>query len=157
MFVAEKVLLPLVISLTANPESKVHGANRGAIWGRQDPGGPHVGPMNFAICEHIEAAWPIYMRQWTRPSLVQIMACRLSATNHYLNHCLLLVGTLGTLQWNVNGNLKVFIQGHSNKKSSANRRPSCLGTQCANRDERIPSESRAWISICISRQRYYGM
>ena len=21
------------------------------IWGRQDPGGPHVGPMNFAICE----------------------------------------------------------------------------------------------------------
>ena len=23
----------------------------GPIWGRQDPGGPHVGPMNFAICE----------------------------------------------------------------------------------------------------------
>ena len=21
----------------------------GPIWGRQDPGGPHVGPMNFAI------------------------------------------------------------------------------------------------------------
>ena len=32
-----------------NPESKVHGANMGSIWGRQDPGGPHVGPMNFAI------------------------------------------------------------------------------------------------------------
>ena len=31
------------------PDSKVHGANMGAIWGRQDPGGPHVGPMNFAI------------------------------------------------------------------------------------------------------------
>ena len=29
--------------------SKVHGANMGPIWGRQDPGGPHVGPMNFAI------------------------------------------------------------------------------------------------------------
>ena len=27
----------------------VHGANMGPIWGRQDPGGPHVGPMNFAI------------------------------------------------------------------------------------------------------------
>ena len=26
-----------------------HGANMGPIWGRQDPGGPHVGPMNFAI------------------------------------------------------------------------------------------------------------
>ena len=31
------------------PESKVHGANMGPIWGRQDPGGPHVGPVNFAI------------------------------------------------------------------------------------------------------------
>ena len=34
-----------------NPDSKVHGANMGPIWGRQDPGGPHVGPMNFAIWE----------------------------------------------------------------------------------------------------------
>ena len=32
-----------------NPDSKVHGANMGLIWGRQDPGGPHVGPMNIAI------------------------------------------------------------------------------------------------------------
>ena len=31
------------------PDSKVHGANMGPIWGRQDPGGPHVGPINFAI------------------------------------------------------------------------------------------------------------
>ena len=30
-------------------DSKVHGANMGPILGRQDPGGPHVGPMNFAI------------------------------------------------------------------------------------------------------------
>ena len=27
----------------------VHGANMGPIWGRQDPGGPHFRPMNFAI------------------------------------------------------------------------------------------------------------
>ena len=33
------------------PDSKVHGANMGPIWGRQDPGGPHVGPINFAIWE----------------------------------------------------------------------------------------------------------
>ena len=32
-----------------SPDSKVHWANIGPIWGRQDPGGPHVGPMNFAI------------------------------------------------------------------------------------------------------------
>ena len=31
------------------PDSKVHGANMGPILGRQDPGGPHVGPMNFVI------------------------------------------------------------------------------------------------------------
>ena len=31
------------------PDSKVHGANMGPIWGQPDPGGPHVGPMNFAI------------------------------------------------------------------------------------------------------------
>ena len=31
------------------PDSKVHGANMGLIWVRQDPGGPHVGPMNLAI------------------------------------------------------------------------------------------------------------
>ena len=31
------------------PDSKVHGANMGPIWGWQDPGGPHVGPINFAI------------------------------------------------------------------------------------------------------------
>ena len=31
------------------PDSKVHEANMGPIWGRQDPDGPHVGPMNFAI------------------------------------------------------------------------------------------------------------
>ena len=40
------------------PDSMVHRANMGPIWGRQDPGGPHgglmcdephVGLMNFAI------------------------------------------------------------------------------------------------------------
>ena len=31
------------------PDNKVHGASMGPIRGRQDPGGPHVGPINFAI------------------------------------------------------------------------------------------------------------
>ena len=42
------------------PDSKVHGANMGPIWGRQDLGGPHVGPMNFAIwveCVPKQAKW----------------------------------------------------------------------------------------------------
>ena len=36
-----------------DPDSKAHGANMGPNWGRQDPGGFQVGPMNFAI-------WVIY-------------------------------------------------------------------------------------------------
>ena len=35
------------------PDSKVHWANMGPIWGRQDPGGPHVGPMNIAIWDSL--------------------------------------------------------------------------------------------------------
>ena len=36
------------------PDSKVHEANMGPIWGRQDAGGPHVGPVNFPI-------WGLYI------------------------------------------------------------------------------------------------
>ena len=32
-------------------DSKVHEANMGPFWGRQDLGGPHVGPMNLVICD----------------------------------------------------------------------------------------------------------
>ena len=51
----QRVLLAIVhLFVAIRPESKLHGANMGPIWGRQDPGGPHVGPMNFAI-------WAIYL------------------------------------------------------------------------------------------------
>ena len=41
--------------LTSNhiPDNKIHGANMGPIWGQQDPGGPHVGPVNFVIWDSI--------------------------------------------------------------------------------------------------------
>ena len=42
-----------------NPDSKVHGANMGPICGRQDPGGPHVGPLNFVIWE-AKSNWEIF-------------------------------------------------------------------------------------------------
>ena len=44
--------------LWTNINSKAHWANMGPIWGRQDPGGPHVGPMNFAV-------WEFYMVLYT--------------------------------------------------------------------------------------------
>ena len=36
---------------STNPDSKLHGADMGPIWVRQGPGGPHVGPINFAFWE----------------------------------------------------------------------------------------------------------
>ena len=43
------------------PESKVYGAYMGPTWGRQDPGGPHVGPMNLAIWD--SKWWLMYYYQ----------------------------------------------------------------------------------------------
>ena len=45
------------LTVLSDPDSKVHGANMGPIWGRQDPGGSHVGPMNFAI-------WGVCILRW---------------------------------------------------------------------------------------------
>ena len=41
-------------------DNEVHGANMRPIWGRQDPGGPHVGPMNFAIWTSVS----VYVCVW---------------------------------------------------------------------------------------------
>ena len=48
----------VVPTLQYTQDSKVHGANIGPIWGQQDPGGPHVGPMNLAIWDykHLDAS-----------------------------------------------------------------------------------------------------
>ena len=42
-----------VAALSQLPDSKVHGANMGPIWVLSAPDGPHGGPMNLAIREHI--------------------------------------------------------------------------------------------------------
>ena len=34
-----------------NPDSKIHAAYMGPVWGRQNPGGPYVDPMNLHIRE----------------------------------------------------------------------------------------------------------
>ena len=41
------------------PDSKVHEAYIGPTWGRQDPGGPHFGPMNLAVMDHTRARFTI--------------------------------------------------------------------------------------------------
>ena len=44
------------------PDSKVHGANMGPILDPQEPGGPHVGLMNFAVRGNISAT--LYTGVW---------------------------------------------------------------------------------------------
>ena len=63
------------MNLNVFPDSKVHGANMGPIWGRQDPGGPHVGPMNFAI--------------W-----VALMVNDLHAIGNYVEYIAIMISTL---------------------------------------------------------------
>ena len=43
------------------PDSKAYGAKMRPICGRQDPGGPHVGPMNFAIWVCIMRMGQLYL------------------------------------------------------------------------------------------------
>ena len=57
--------------ITAYPDRKVHGANMGPIWGRQDPSGPHVGPMNLAIW----ARAFFVRRQQVRSRIGRILRC----------------------------------------------------------------------------------
>ena len=52
----------------SSPDNKVNWVNMGHISGRQDPGGPHVGPMNFAIWEvfvfHEGSQLPVPSQWW---------------------------------------------------------------------------------------------
>ena len=57
----------------AYPDSKIRKAYMGPTWGRQDTGGPHVGPMNLAI----GVAMDICVGELGQHCLVMVMACRL--------------------------------------------------------------------------------
>ena len=70
-----------------------------------------------------------YMCRQPRPSLVQIMACRLAGPSHYLNQCLNIVNwTLGNkLQWNFNRNWNIFIQENALENVVCRWQAFCLG------------------------------
>ena len=56
------------------PDITVHRANVGPIWGRQEPGGPHDGPMNFAIWEGMGDTWqsvPVHPNPLLRSSNIR--------------------------------------------------------------------------------------
>ena len=73
------------VILVTLPDSKVHEANMGPIWGRQDPGGPHVGPMNFAI--------------WAGPWLGYKVVWYDENSKSYLSLCTYL--TCGNMKWSI--------------------------------------------------------
>ena len=56
------LIIKIWVRSNLNYDSKVYGANMGPIWGQQDPVGPQVGPMNFAIWVTIkhELLWKYY-------------------------------------------------------------------------------------------------
>ena len=68
-------------SEVTHPDSKVRGANVGPIWGRQDPGGPHVDPMNLAIWALANCSRDICLEIF-----IQAMHLKLSASNGLINH-----------------------------------------------------------------------
>ena len=55
------------------PDSWVQGANIGLIWCRQDTGGPHVGPMNFAIWVVSECMLWLPNKLWIRQ--IDVFSC----------------------------------------------------------------------------------
>ena len=60
-----------LIQIHLIPNSKIHGANMEPIWGRQDPGGPHVGPMSLVIWDDSLSYPYARERQW-RESVVDV-------------------------------------------------------------------------------------
>ena len=107
----------------------------GPIWGRQDPDGPHVGPMNFAIwaihwrnsLQCLPPPSAAYMRRWTGVALVQIMAWHRTGDKPLpapvLIHWTLDLGNKH--RWNSYRNTKVFI--HKKAFEYAKWLPFCPG------------------------------
>ena len=54
------------------PDSKVYGTNMGPIWGRQDPGGPHVGLMNFAIWGYLYFAQFLRLSPLSKENMLSV-------------------------------------------------------------------------------------
>ena len=117
----------------AFPESKVHGANMGPIWGQQDPAGPHVGHINFAIwvppieCNHMS----IMASQITDNSTVCSTICS-GAHQRKLQSSMSLVFLRGIHRWPVDSPHKGNMEnGSISLHQHAQRRIPTTTTTCA--------------------------
>ena len=73
------------------PDSKVYGTSEGPIWGRQDPGGPNVGPMNLAIWNDMDSGLrPLILKDiienstWTYLLLWYVMQSIIHALRYHV-------------------------------------------------------------------------
>ena len=71
------------------PDSKVHGANMGPTWGRQDPGGPHVGHLNLALWDYLT---PGIVRLIKPATVVQL---KLFPTKNRRSHVITVISLCG--------------------------------------------------------------
>ena len=121
---------PNVTSGVPVPDSKVHGAHMGPIWGRHDPGGPHVGPMNLAIwgyfylgfLKHVTVRYSprlrtygIYARPFVQPRNIatfQLVLNMLNLPNYTcINSHRLLAGQIYMIKYSWKLTLQEFIFG----------------------------------------------
>ena len=86
---------PSAVTIFAYPDSKAHGANMGPIWGRQNPGGPHVGPMNLAIwvipeycVDHLgkDRAWTLSVIYLARKYLLWIFSKQRQSRTYFVRN-----------------------------------------------------------------------
>ena len=71
------------------PDSKVHGANMGPIWDRQGPGGPHVGPLNFAIWDGFYRGFTKTCCNWTEYTFIKSKNIDDTIECNIVLHCLI--------------------------------------------------------------------
>ena len=92
-----------------------------------------------------------YMHQYNISTLVQIMACRLSATSQYLNQCWYIVNkTLGNkIQWNFNQNSNIFIKKMHLKMSSGKWHLFCLCLNVLIKEVPVGDATRASLAASL--------
>ena len=113
------------------PDSKVHGAHMGLTWGRQDPGGPHVGHVNLALWGVINSLGPS-AHICDSKLIITGSDNDLSPGRHqaiiWTNDGILLIGPLGTNFSEILFEIHIFsFKKIHLKMSSGNWRPFRLG------------------------------
>ena len=103
-----------------NPDSKVNGANMRPIWGRQDPAGPHVGPMNLVN-------WVALLLEW----ITWCMSLSICIYFSISSHAFLNTKFIKPRVFNLSGNR--IITGNNDKQM-------CIGAV-----DLHPSKAGVWI------------